>query len=540
MKNIDSLRYKTYKEACSILEKYGKCVIIRPTGFGKTGLLTRFIRSGRYKNILYLYPADVVKNAVLDFYYGKGCDKTQTIPGVTFMTYMKLAIMKEDDIKKLKNIDLIICDECHRLGATETIDGLTTLLSITKNAHVLGATATPERMDMIDEVAMFFDDHTTSRYTLHNAFVDGILQRPYYCFCAYGESDPEVLNQIKKDTALETIYLNKNDRKAVTELLESRAVEIANISRMDYVFKSTLTETNLDTNYQKYIVFFRDFEHLHKIKDKVKGWLKAAFPSHEIRELTIISENEELRANTEKLDDFTYKDNCIDLIYSCDMLNMGYHVENLTGIIMYRGTHSGTIYIQQLGRALSTGDNTRKIVFDIVDNIHRKSIYAMLSERKIDDENRITENGDFVVTKEELEEYDELVKKTNDKTHDGEPIKLTVDETKRLIELARLIKASEDYKTGKRGTNTIFANDLIVTSYEATYRELIGKTVAEAISMRCRQAWARWLEKGGDDSVMTKEFILSQKPPEAVPLSPFCRLKNVSVNAVLDEMGVTA
>ena len=257
MKNIDSLRYKTYKEACSILEKYGKCVIIRPTGFGKTGLLTRFIRSGRYKNILYLYPADVVKNAVLDFYYGKGCDKTQTIPGVTFMTYMKLAIMKEDDIKKLKNIDLIICDECHRLGATETIDGLTTLLSITKNAHVLGATATPERMDMIDEVAMFFDDHTTSRYTLHNAFVDGILQRPYYCFCAYGESDPEVLNQIKKDTALETIYLNKNDRKAVTELLESRAVEIANISRMDYVFKSTLAETNLDTNYQKYIVFFR-------------------------------------------------------------------------------------------------------------------------------------------------------------------------------------------------------------------------------------------------------------------------------------------
>ena len=164
----------------------------------------------------------------------------------------------------------------------------------------------------------------------------------------------------------------------------------------------------------------------------------------------------------------------------------------------------------------------------------------MLSERKIDNENRITENGDFVVTKEELEEYDELVKKTNDKTHEGEPIKLTSDETKRLIELARLIKASEDYKTGKRGTNTIFANDLIVTSYEATYRELIGKTVAEAISMRCRQAWARWLEKGGDNSIMTKEFILGQKPPEAVPLSPFCRLKNVSVNAVLDEMGVTA
>ena len=105
---------------------------------------------------------------------------------------------------------------------------------------------------------------------------------------------------------------------------------------MDYVFKSTLIETNIDTNYQKYIVFFRDFGRLHKTKNKVKSWLHSAFPSHEIRELTIISENEELRTNTEKLDGFTYKNNCIDLIYSCDMLNMGYHVENLTGIIMYQ------------------------------------------------------------------------------------------------------------------------------------------------------------------------------------------------------------
>ena len=61
-------------------------------------------------------------------------------------------------------------------------------------------------------------------------------------------------------------------------------------------------------------------------------------------------------------------------------------------------------------------------------------------ERKIDDENRITENGDFIVTKEELKEYDGLIKKTNDKTHNGEPIKLSPDESKRLIELARLIK----------------------------------------------------------------------------------------------------
>ena len=80
---------------------------------------------------------------------------------------------------------------------------------------------------------------------------------------------------------------------------------------------------------------------------------------------------------------------------------------------------------------------------------------------------------------------------------------------------------------------------LVADVYEATYREIIAKTIAEVISMRCRQAWARWIEKGGDASVMTREYILGQIAPQAVPLPPFCKLKNVSVNAVLDEMGIT-
>ena len=74
---------------------------------------------------------------------------------------------------------------------------------------------------------------------------------------------------------------------------------------------------------------------------------------------------------------------------------------------------------------------------------------------------------------------------------------------------------------------------------ECKNKELIAKTVAEPISMRCRQAWNRWIEKGGDPSIMTKDYILGQKAPEAVPLGPFCKLKNVTINAVLDEMHIS-
>ena len=67
MTKIEQLREETYLEAKDLLQTYGKSVIIRPTGFGKTGILTRFIRE--YKHVIYLYPTDIIRQTVLDFYY---------------------------------------------------------------------------------------------------------------------------------------------------------------------------------------------------------------------------------------------------------------------------------------------------------------------------------------------------------------------------------------------------------------------------------------------------------------------------------------
>ena len=529
MTKVQRLRNETYKEACSLLQEYGQCAIIRPTGFGKTGILTKFIKSGMYKKILYLYPAEVIKNTVLGFYYKRCKEKKDYIDNVIFMTYMKLTNLSETDMKALEGVDLVICDECHRLGAPETMAGMQDLMSMTPKPHILGATATPERMDMIDEIALFFDDHVTSRYSLHDAIQDGIIQKPFYCFCAFGESDPKRLAQIKKDAMLQTEALNANERKYATELLNARMIEISRLSKMEHVIAETLAETNTDTSYQKYIVFFSDFAHMRKAKKNVKKWFRNTFPTHDIHELIISSETEEYRKNVNDLDSLIPIEGRIDLIYSCEMLNMGYHVGDLTGIMMYRGTYSSIIYMQQLGRALSTGDAEPKIVFDIVDNIHRKSTYAMLSE---------TCGATQFISESEMKEYIELVNKTRDKDVNGNPIVLTADETNRLIELSKQMKQKKDNDLGKTGCNTLTPNDLIVTKYAATYRELIAKTVAEPISMRCRQAWNRWVEKGGDPSIMTKDYILGQKAPEAVPLAPFCKLKNVTINAVLDEMGV--
>lgn len=44
MTKIEQLRLSTYLEAKELIESYGKGCIVRPTGFGKTGILTKFIK----------------------------------------------------------------------------------------------------------------------------------------------------------------------------------------------------------------------------------------------------------------------------------------------------------------------------------------------------------------------------------------------------------------------------------------------------------------------------------------------------------------
>ena len=60
------IRQKTYEDLMRKLKKYKKCAVIRPTGFGKTWLLASLIF--QYKKVLYLYPAEVIRETVENRY----------------------------------------------------------------------------------------------------------------------------------------------------------------------------------------------------------------------------------------------------------------------------------------------------------------------------------------------------------------------------------------------------------------------------------------------------------------------------------------
>ena len=401
------IRTKTYQDILDKLNTYGRCAIIRPTGFGKTWILTTLIQSGFYSKILYLYPAEVVRNTVVNKYFNDMRDKKQSeydelrkdatssdydeetaqlflniermreealIDGVDLMTYSKLVRLSASDFKEM-DYDLIILDECHRLGAKNTKIALSKLIAYNSNSHIVGATATPNRTDAFDVIQTFFNNVCTFEYNLHDAFTDGLIKKPYYCYCTY---DTET------DLKEEALLLGEDIKDdTVLDVLKKKLIEISNIYNMETVIRDTCDRFAATTEYMKFIIFFSNMKHMSMKSNDVKTWFQKAYPNHRINELVITSKNADTAKNVDKLDSLCHKENTIDLIYCIDMLNMGYHVDDLTGILMYRGTSSDIIFLQQLGRAFSSGAKHASIVFDVVDNLHRKAICDNIDHKRV-------------------------------------------------------------------------------------------------------------------------------------------------------------
>lgn len=602
-----NIRTKTYQDLLDKLNEYGRCAIIRPTGFGKTWMLTTLIQSGFYNKILYLYPADVVRNTVVNKYFNDMRDKKQLefeemkkdansseydeetaqlflniermreealIDGVDLMTYSKLVRLNSSDFKEM-DYDLIILDECHRLGAKNTKISLSKLLAYNTNTHIVGATATPNRTDAFDVIHTFFNDVCTFEYNLHDAFTDGLIQKPYYCYCTY---DTET--DLKDEALLLGEDLNDN---TVLEVLKKKLIEISNIYNIETVIKDTCDKFAYNTDYMKFIVFFGNMKHMQIKSKDVKQWFENAYPSHTITELVISSKNQDTRLNVDKLDSLKYKPKTIDLVYCIDMLNMGYHVDDLTGILMYRGTSSDIIFLQQLGRAFSSGATHPSIVFDIVDNLHRKAICENIDHKKIS-KSKLKHNTTLSMNWH-LNEQNELVDLDGDpaplKYENGVIIDMLGNPTSFIIDENGYVidgYISKDMLELKRNCNRITAEDLIATGHEATYRELIAKAVAEPMSQRCKQVvelhFKKWCKINRlpypitDDEIRKlsdlsredfrtefRQIVMDNKldyplhdaskllalgdKDGMVPLRLFAKMKNVQISQILELLGLT-
>lgn len=491
----DIRRNETLTDLNEKLDKYGKCALVRCTGFGKTWMLTNLLR--QYKNVLYLYPAEIIKNTVVnrhnqielgnEFKKENNYDE-ESVKNTTFMTYMGLIRLGVFDFKEM-SYDLVIFDECHRIGALKTKESIKDLFNYLPNAKFVGATATPERSDAFDVIDEFFDNICVNQYTLHDAIQDGIVKKPYYIFCR-----TDIETDIKDGMTERGINVKDSE---VLKIIQKKIVEGAKLYNMENIIKETIKKFRPEDTYFKFIVFYPTISNISKNSKNVEGWFqKALGKRYNIRSLTISSASSKETENVNNLnklvDDGKKR---VDLIHCVNMLNMGCHIEDITGIIMYRGTSSSIIFNQQLGRALSTGNDRPCIVFDVVDNLHRKAVFELTDKKGNRKHNHLVKVSKFQDTYsiDDIEGLsdDEIVKLSQELLVNDEGINISTNGEDISIlrnRLKRLLKEGE--KQWWKFCNDVIVDDIEMTGFEASYLEFISKAVAEPLAFRARSAIA--------------------------------------------------
>ena len=168
--------------------------------------------------------------------------------------------------------------------------------------------------------------------------------------------------------------------KAKVEVIDNEKI----LKNMKYIINNVDRLINIEdvlknniTSERKFIVFCSNIEHVKAMSTIVPKWFENI--GFETKTYSLYSDTEN-PSNSKKmkleLDEFKQvlpKDNEIHLLFSVNMLNEGLHIKGVDGLIFLRKTVSPVIASQQLGRALSVGEEKSPIVFDLVNNISELS-----------------------------------------------------------------------------------------------------------------------------------------------------------------------
>lgn len=375
---------ETYQKVTDKLKESNKVAVIHPTGTGKMYIALKLLEENKGKKAIYVAPSKPILHDVKKNIFAEGMTMSE-FPELKRITYQKLAKLTDEEIQKL-DADIIILDEFHHCGAPEWGKGVERLLQKNKTATVLGLSATPLRYtdglrDMADEL---FENNVASEMTLEEAIERGILPEATYVSTLYGYDSEFEGMQANIDK-----IRDEEKRKEAQELLNSLRDKLdENTQNLPEVLSEYMQNKS-----GKYIVFCRNIEDMNEKIEQAQKMFGGVNPNITIRCVSSrIKESDKILTEFEQ----DNEEGTLKLLYAVDMLNEGYHVKDLDGVVMMRPTFSPTIYTQQLGRALTVGGDKRPVVLDLVNNFDSCKIIEDFAEKmrqnKGNDENGRTEN----------------------------------------------------------------------------------------------------------------------------------------------------
>ena len=379
---------KAYYAAVRMMEQYGKAAIVHPTGTGKSYIAFKLIEDNPEKVVIWLSPSEYIFKTQLESL--KRNDPDFPLANVHFYTYAKLMCCTEGQLAEIARFQpsYIILDEFHRAGAECWGESTVALLKLCPDAKLLGLTATNVRYldnnrDMAEEL---FDGRVASDMTLGEAVVRGILPAPNYVTTVYQYQKDLARYQTRVDN-LRSAGIQDVNQKYLDAL--RRALEQAD--GLDKVFAHHITNKS-----GKYIVFCANKEHMDEMMSHVPEWF--AKVNAEVAVYEAYSDD----PGTDKaFADFkTDTTKRLKLLFCIDILNEGVHVEGISGVILFRPTISPIIYKQQIGRALTAGENSTPLILDVVNNFEGLCSIAGLQGEMQEAVYRLNANGegDKIVT----------------------------------------------------------------------------------------------------------------------------------------------
>lgn len=456
---------KAYEQMKEKFKSSHKAAIIHPTGTGKMYIFLKWLLDNPQEKFLFLAPTSAIMYQ-LNYTIEENGYHISDFPNLSCALYCQLLNWDKEEFNA--KYDNIVLDEFHRAGAPKWGQAIDILLQNHSDSKVLGLSATPTRYsDHKNMVDILFEGNVASEITLAEAMARGILPLPIYISTVYSlnEQMQELEEKIKTVS-------NRFQKLELENLMEQAKVSLKQIEGLQQIFTQYITKKD-----GKYLIFCKDIEHLEEIKRKVKEWFGNI--NGEIEVYDVHSKHSDLK-NEETLRCFR-QDNShkLKLLLSVEMLNDGLHVDNIDGVIMLRPTASHIVYMQQLGRALST-NNTQPLVIDIVNNI---SAYESIYDIREEIEDFIYEHQSQCIQKETLEAQFKIF----DCVKDVMSILETVDANFRMSNQVKLsiIQAylDEGHKYSDIVESTVDKHNYPIGSWIRNWRHGRAKLTAEERSI---------------------------------------------------------
>lgn len=349
-----------------------KACVIQPCGTGKSYVLAAV--ASNYDKVYVIAPNEHVLDQAKS-----ACDRE-----VICQTY---SLISTNNYNVPTDADLIVFDEMHRMGAISWSKGCERLMNANPNAHILGLTATPERaLEQRDMSQEYFEGHVVSNMSLTDAWCDKVLKTPQKYVVGLVSMDNDKRDRIEKIN--NSKWLNSEQKK-------SACAKVINLCR-DWALGNgvpRIISKYWDSNIKKCVVFAPTINSAETLEPTIRGWFSEA--GYPINKVYVAHSESESAAQT--IEEFENNEEGLNILISVSMLNEGIHPKGVAAAILLRATISRNLYMQQIGRCFSVGQEVAPIIFDLSDNLTSANSYDEIYQAR----DRFMREGGYVDDKSE-------------------------------------------------------------------------------------------------------------------------------------------